>query len=325
MAPERLDELDRRIVAALQVDGRASWRRIAAVLGAPDRTVARRGAALMESEVVRVHGFVPRGEMLVLRLHCTPGALRLAATSLALRQDTTFTYLITGAADCAAEVNCPQARLPALLLDELPGTPGVLSISTSPALRYYRAAHEWRPGVLDDAEVAELAAGTAGRSSGVPTPRPLGRDEQRLATLLADDGRRSGEDLAVLTGLSEPTVRRKLDAMRSSGALYLRAVVDPALLGLPVEALLWIKASPRAVDVVGSAVIDSPSVRYAVALAGEHQLLVHVAVADTAGLHRVVTDSPWVQDVDAIETSVIFAAPKRTGVLDPSLRGYSAR
>ena len=50
----RLDELDRRIVGALQVDGRASWRRIAEVLDAPFSTVNRRGTALLASGAVRV-------------------------------------------------------------------------------------------------------------------------------------------------------------------------------------------------------------------------------------------------------------------------------
>jgi DNA-binding Lrp family transcriptional regulator len=45
-SPPLLDELDRRIVGALQIDGRASWRRIAEVLGEPERTIARRGSAL---------------------------------------------------------------------------------------------------------------------------------------------------------------------------------------------------------------------------------------------------------------------------------------
>ncbi|WP_159061233.1 AsnC family protein, partial [Streptomyces europaeiscabiei] len=35
------DSLDRRIISALQIDGRAAWHRIAAALGEPERTVAR--------------------------------------------------------------------------------------------------------------------------------------------------------------------------------------------------------------------------------------------------------------------------------------------
>jgi hypothetical protein len=41
-----LDPRERRIVVALQLDGRSSWRRIAEVLDEPERTVARRGGEL---------------------------------------------------------------------------------------------------------------------------------------------------------------------------------------------------------------------------------------------------------------------------------------
>jgi hypothetical protein len=40
--PLTLDTLDEQLIHALQVDGRASFNQIAAVLGASDRTVARR-------------------------------------------------------------------------------------------------------------------------------------------------------------------------------------------------------------------------------------------------------------------------------------------
>lgn len=58
---EQLDALDRRIAAALQIDGRASWRRIASALGEPERKVARRGLRLLESGRVSVTGLVVRG------------------------------------------------------------------------------------------------------------------------------------------------------------------------------------------------------------------------------------------------------------------------
>jgi DNA-binding Lrp family transcriptional regulator len=51
-----LDDLELRIATALQVDPRASWRRIAAVLGEPERTVARRGNDLIESRLVNIVG-----------------------------------------------------------------------------------------------------------------------------------------------------------------------------------------------------------------------------------------------------------------------------
>ena len=77
---ETLDVLDRRLVHALQVDGRASFGRIAEVLGATDRTLARRYRRLRAAGLLRVVG-VPaaralgRAEWLV-RLRCLPEAAR---------------------------------------------------------------------------------------------------------------------------------------------------------------------------------------------------------------------------------------------------------
>ncbi len=316
----RLDELDQRIVAALQIDGRASWRSVAGVLGEAERTVARRGSRLVSTGTVAVRGFALRGEMVVLRLHCAPSALRVAATTLARRSDTTFTYLVTGAADCAAEISCPAHRLAALVLDELPGTPGLVSSSTNPVLRYFRGVHEWQPGILTSDEVADLTEYALDKYAWTNSDQPRNQEERALAALLAEDGRRTNEELAVLTRTSEPTVRRRIDTMRREGRLLVRAVVDPARLGLPVEALLWMKMSPQLVDVVGESLLDSQYVRYAAAIAGEYQLLVHVAITDTPALHEFITTAPWAEHVDMVEMSVIVAAPKRTGVLQPSLR-----
>ena len=49
-----LSDLHLRIIAALQVDGRAPWSRIADALGEPERTVARYGVELLERGVVTV-------------------------------------------------------------------------------------------------------------------------------------------------------------------------------------------------------------------------------------------------------------------------------
>ncbi len=317
---DRLDELDQRVVAAMQVDGRASWRRIASVLGASERTVARRAGRLLSTGSVVVNGFAPRGDMVVARLRCAPGAQRMAATSVARRPDTTFTYLITGSADCVAEISCPSHRLAGLVLDELPGTPGLVDNSTNPVLRYFRAVHEWQPGLLSADEVRALAEFPMVTPQPALPAEPLNREERLLVRLLGEDGRRANEELAALSGLSDSTVRRRIDTMRREGRLYLRAVIEPALLGLPVEALLWLKTSPRYVDELGESLVGSHFVRYAAATAGEFQLLVHVAVADMASLHRFIMTGSWVDHVDVVETSMIVGAPRRTGVMHPSLR-----
>lgn len=315
------DRLDRRIIGALQVDGRASWRRIAEVLGEPERTVARRGVRLLESNAVVVTGLAARGEAVLVRMRSSPGTTRVGATALAQRPDTTFVYTVTGAVDCIAEVICPAPRLSALVLDELSSTPGVTSIATYPVVRYYRTVHEWQPGLLDDTEAAQLRVlADPTPPASVEDPESVGREERLILRALSEDGRRPYEELARIAGMSEPTTRRRLDWLRREGLVLIRAVVEPELLDLPVEALLWVRTSPTRVDEVGEALLSSPMVRYAAAVMGEHQLVIDVTAPDKLALHRFVTQSPWVRQAHSVEASLVVTSLKRSGVLARPLR-----
>lgn len=316
-SPQRFDELDQRITAALQIDGRAAWRTIAGALGEQERTVARRGAQLLDSGVVRVTGLAKRGDALLVRVRCARGTARMAGRALATRPDTTFSYLLTGPVDCVAELVCPAATLNTLLLDELPATPGVKSCESLPILRYFRTVHEWRPAVLRPDEVAALGPvpvvtppPSSVGDSGTPTDRAIIR-------ALREDGRVTHDELARLAGVSPSTARRRVEAMRADGTLLIRAVVNPAQLGLSVHALLWIRTTPTAVETTGAALLESPYVRYAAAISGGFQLVAEVAVPDRAALHAFITRGDWLTHVDSVESALVMQAIKSSGVPMP--------
>ncbi|HEY2671689.1 MAG TPA: AsnC family transcriptional regulator [Rugosimonospora sp.] len=320
-----LNDLDRRIVAALQVNGRAPWSRIAEVLCEPERTVARRGTQLLDEGLITITALPARhrrawGELAVLALRCAPAAARFAAMALARRTDSTFAYLVAGAADCVAEIWADDRSLTTLLLDELPATPGLVQVSTHPILRYYRTMDDWQPGILTDDEAKALADGRPRVDIRLDAaPVPLTGENQAILHALCRHGRRTHQELARLAGISEATARRRLEALRAEGQVYFRTVVEPALLGLPVEALLWIRTAPADVDAVGEAVIASPLVRYAAAIMGSHQLLVGVTAPHKPALHALLARSPWIAAVTAMETSLVVSAVKRSGVLARSV------
>ncbi len=56
METDTLDELDQKVLQALQLDGRAPFSRIAAVLGVWDQTIARRYKRMRSSGNLRVVG-----------------------------------------------------------------------------------------------------------------------------------------------------------------------------------------------------------------------------------------------------------------------------
>ena len=316
------DSLDRRIISALQIDGRASWHRIAVALGEPERTVVRRGTRLLESGLVRIGAMAVRGRSTVVAVRCAPGRARVAANALASRPDCLFAHVLTGTWDCVAELQCPRDRLAGLVMDELPGLPGVVRTLTLPVLRHERTIREWHAGLLTEAEMAALGDGTpANAPEPLDGPPELSRSDRLLVHALAEDGRCTYDELARVSGVSEATARRRLGALRREGRVRIRAVIEPVLLGLPVEAVLWVRAAPAAVAAVTAGLVESTHVRYVSFVTGERQLLVLTAFPDEAALHDFVTRSPWSGETASVDVSLVLGTLKRGGMPAPRPRG----
>lgn len=308
-----LDDLDRRIVAALQVNGRASWRRIAEVLGEPFRTVTRRGTALLESGAVRIAGLVSLAATHLVEVHCEPSRLVAIAETLAEGPDVTFLYALTGPARILMEVQESPGRLSALVLEEIPGIEGVTQVDASPVLEYYRTVADWHPGPITAAEVEALQE-TIPPGTRRPLAGLLDDIDQTLVNLLVEDGRVPTSELGEAVSLSAPAVRRRLTALLEEGVLSVRAIVEPVDIGLPVEAVIWIRTAPTAVAEVGRLVSSEAGVRYAAMTMGEFQLMVNVTLAGLDDLRRFITASEWASQALAMRTSVVVGSYKRGGV-----------
>ncbi|MGH3377057.1 MAG: AsnC family transcriptional regulator, partial [Actinoallomurus sp.] len=84
-----MDEVDRGLIDALRVDGRAAFGRIGEVLGVSDQTVARRYRRLRAAGILRVVGSVDARRLgyasWAIRLRCAPDASGPIAAALARR------------------------------------------------------------------------------------------------------------------------------------------------------------------------------------------------------------------------------------------------
>ncbi len=311
-----LDDVDRRIVGALQVDGRASWHRVARAIGEHERTVSRRATRLLDEGVVRVAALALTATGAVVGVRCEPGRTRVTARALANRPDTYYCHALTGILDVVAHVSCSFEHVSTLAMDELPAVPGSRDVFIWPVLRYVRTAHQWRPGLVS-AEAEAMLAADAREPAGMTVAAldDLNAAERTILDTLHRDARRSFEEMARLTGLSEATVRRRVDQMRRAGRLRIRAVVDPAVLGYRAKALLWLKVRPTDVPAVMSALQQASFVRYATHLASEYQFLVEVAAASTEDLADITTGAGWTDAIAAAEVSLITATFKRSGLV----------
>src|ERR1700723_1443453 len=116
-------------------------------------------------------------------------------------------------------------------------------------------------------------------------------DIQLLAALQADADRTNVE-LARLTGLSPAATLHRVRALKESGVIrIIRAHVDPALAGFPLQ--VWVTATlfrpdPRSSAVFENHVRSLPQVISADNLAGETDYLLSVVARDVAELQQVL-------------------------------------
>ncbi|MYS71980.1 AsnC family transcriptional regulator, partial [Streptomyces sp. SID5926] len=185
MESDTFDELDLRVLDALEVNGRASFSRIGAVLGVSDQTVARRYRRLCAEGGLRVVA-VRDAERLgqdywTLRLRCVPDSAPAIADALAKRPDTNWIGLAAGGTEI---IFGTRPRSPGdrddLLLGKLPRTPSVLEIHAHQILhRFYGGPSGWlrKFGVLSADQVAALRPETgpppAGPARIDPEDEPL--------------------------------------------------------------------------------------------------------------------------------------------------------
>lgn len=316
-----IDDLDRRIIGALQIDGRASWLRVARALGENERTVARRGMRLLDSGIMRVTGMQLKANGTILALKCSPGHVRMCSRAVSARPETMWSHMVAGSHDIVAEVSHSRAEELTFLFEELPAIPGLTSSMTYPVLRYIRTAHQWRPGVLSDAECEELESGAhVDQRLHIGELEGVSPGDRIMHSALMENGRRTYEELARLAGVSEATARRRIDQMRQDGQLVVRAVVDPAVLGLPIKALIWARTAPRELDQLVAAIEGTPRIRYASRITGPYQVLIAVDLASRSDLDDFISHAEWAQHADSMDVGVVVATGKRGGLLSDALR-----
>ncbi|MER6950843.1 Lrp/AsnC family transcriptional regulator [Nonomuraea sp. NPDC000554] len=321
-----LDALDRALVHALQIDGRAPFSRIAEVLDVSEHTVARRYRRLRSAGTARVVGVVDglRAGYVswAIRLRCSPTSGTAIAAALARRPDTAWVSLLSGGTEiaCGSLARTPQER-DALLLDKLPGTRQIVSVTAHRLLHLFTGGPAVWAGLraLSDEQAERLRAASQEPEPGDDGgggPVVLDEADHRLLAALARDGRLSHAHLAAVTGWSETTTRRRLRRLLRAGILYFDVDIAPESLGYHAEAWLWMSVRPSDLAAVGEALARHPEVTVAAALTGPANLFAGVACRDSGDLYRYVTERLGeLTAVSHLETAPVIRTAKRAGTV----------
>ncbi|MGW1752703.1 Lrp/AsnC family transcriptional regulator [Streptomyces mirabilis] len=317
------DKLDLQLVAALELDARAPFSRIAAVLGVSDQTIARRFRRLSAEGGLRVVA-VRDAERLgqsqwMLRLRCAPDSAETIAEALAKRPDTAWIGLASG----GTEVVCmTRPRSPGdhddLLLGKLPRTPSIMEIRAHQILnRFFGGPTGWisRFDALTDEQIAALRPRLPDPSG----PVRIDPEDEPLVAALERDGRATYPELQRATGRSESVVKRRLAALLASGAVYVDVEYHSETLGYGCAAVLWITAAPAALHSVGEALATHDEVAFAAATAGPSNIVVTAVARDTAGLYAYLSGRlGTLEGVQHVETTPFLRRIKQLTYARPT-------
>ncbi|MGW7529922.1 Lrp/AsnC family transcriptional regulator [Streptomyces sp. NPDC054783] len=310
-----LDDLDRALIHALHLDGRAPFSRIAEVLGVSAQTVARRYRRLRTEAGLRVVGLADpdragRAQWLV-RLTATARSAQDIAGALVRRPDTSWVKLTSGGTEITAVIHAPavDASPGSLLLHDVPRTGGITAVSAHCLLHTYLGGPaNWRRSAqaLDDRQQAALEYRE--NAEGVRQPGP---DDAELLAALERDGRAGQGELARATGWSPTTVARRVAELRASGALFFDVEVDAGLFGVRTRALLWLSVRPADLEQVAVALAGHDELAFVAATTGRTNLVAQALCRDPADLHRYLTRRLGaLREIDTLETSPVLRTLK---------------
>jgi Lrp/AsnC family transcriptional regulator for asnA, asnC and gidA len=130
--------------------------------------------------------------------------------------------------------------------------------------------------------------------------------------LLRANGRITIEELAAGLGVSKATASRRLEALIADGAVYVRAVLDPASIGYPVEGLLTVRTEAPAREAAGRYIADLPGTRWAANVSG--RILVQTATRSLAELRGMMDGIAAHPGVTGVDLSLVAGIFKRSTV-----------
>jgi Lrp/AsnC family transcriptional regulator for asnA, asnC and gidA len=148
----RLDDTDRRIIAALQADGRRPYSRIGKSVGVSESVVRYRVGRLEQGGILQVVGIADPLKigfdlMAMIGVKVHPGRLQDVCASITAFPETSYVAAVAGAYDVMVEVVCRDtAHFTELLTERMHGVAGVADTESFLILEIHKMAYGWGVG-----------------------------------------------------------------------------------------------------------------------------------------------------------------------------------
>jgi DNA-binding Lrp family transcriptional regulator len=311
-----LDELDRRVVHALQVNPRASWAQVGAALGIDPVTAARRWERLAADGTAWITAYTaasrPRGPVALVEIDSAGRSLDIAEQLVDDRECATID-VTSGGRDLLLTVTArDMAGLTEYLLRRLGTLEHVRAVRTHLSTRVIAEGAAWRLAALTEAEQARL------RENATPVERagPSGPDELAVLAGLAEDGRASTTELAARTGLGTRRVRDLTRDLLRNGRVTLRTELRAEASGWPVYAWFFLRVPASAATSISPRLGSLPEIRTVLQIAGPSNVIMAVWLRELADVSRLEASlESHLPEVEIVDRSVVLRCAKRIGVV----------
>lgn len=116
--------------------------------------------------------------------------------------------------------------------------------------------------------------------------------DRRIVSFLEKDGRMPAAEMARhMKGVSERSVRYRIDRLRRSGVLRIAAILNPQALGYATIGDVVIDVAPGSLQDVAARLMEIDQVSYVAGTVGDGDLSVQVYARDTEDLVRLTDES----------------------------------
>jgi len=277
------DDIDRAVIAELQLDPRQSDNEIARKLGVSPNTVHRRFQLMLDQKAVSLQA-IPNVYALgydvwvVLAMNAYAGKVDPAALALGSLPNIQHVIITTGRFDIFAwAVFRGLDDLLCFVNSELGRIPQIRDIESMISLRLAKSSWQFLTN-----NVKPLAA---------VAKRDLDPSDLALIREVEVEPRETITNLAAKLRMSRPSVRKRLESLLQDGSLRIELVANPVMFGFPTRAMMLIKTSPGEVINVANSMASHERVLHVIVCAGQYDIIAHGVFHDAWEMSQYVRNN----------------------------------
>ncbi|ALJ18401.1 AsnC family transcriptional regulator [Microbacterium sp. No. 7] len=268
-----LDILDQRLLHALQIYPRATWRSLAPIVGVDQTTLARRWDRLTEEGVAYSTGYPQTQSYTIIEVLCEASKLPGVAAALTIEPAIKLLEHCTGDRSLLAHVLLTNRNeLSDFLMTRLSAIDGIGATRIHAVDHIYLRGVEWKLQALtphEESMVTKLSSSRPGSSTHV-SPEVV----DAILREVWVDGRVPVNVIAERHGISPHRISRGLGRMREAGMLEFRIDVARPATNRPVTAWYFIEAPPQVAANINESIIKRPESRVVMSATDRHNILI---------------------------------------------------